>query len=104
MADSASNNENQLDNQHTPAQGRMRNDSGTSRNVVQLSLPLLNQITAENKIWEMYLDEVKEDDKQISDAWKEDSTNMLTFVSPNLLISLFIFNDEPPDRSFRRNR
>ena len=104
MADSASNNRNQLDNQHAPAQAGMRHDSGTSRNVVQLSLPLLTQTTAENKIWEMYLDEVKEDDKRISDAWKEDSTNMLTFVSPNLLISPFIFNDELQDRSFRRNR
>ena len=37
----------------------------------------------------MYLDEVEGEDKRISDAWKEDSTNMLTFVSPNLLISPF---------------
>ena len=90
MADSASNNKNQLDNQHTPAQAGMRNDSGTSRDVVQSSLPLLNQTTAENKIWEMYLGEVEKDDNQISNAWKEDSNNMLTFVSPNLLISSFI--------------
>ena len=58
-SDSASNNTNQLDNQHTPAQAGKRNDSGTSRDVVQLSLPLLNQTTAENNIWEMYLREVK---------------------------------------------
>ena len=38
----------------------------------------------------MYLDEVKEDDKRISDAWKEDSNGILVFVSPNLLITLFI--------------
>jgi Family of unknown function (DUF6535) len=36
------------------------------------------------------LDEVKEDDKRISDAWKEDSNGILVFVSPNLLIPPFI--------------
>jgi Family of unknown function (DUF6535) len=90
MADSASNNENKLDNQHTPLQGRMRYDRGTSRNVIQLSLPLLTRTTAQDKIWDMYLDEVKEDDNRISGSWIEDSTNMLTFVSPDLLIPPFI--------------
>ena len=36
------------------------------------------------------MDEVKEDDKRISDAWKEDSNGILVFVSPNLLIPPFI--------------
>ena len=38
----------------------------------------------------MYLDEVKEDDKRIADAWKEDSNGILVFVSPNLRITRFI--------------
>jgi hypothetical protein len=38
----------------------------------------------------MYLDEVKEDDKRITDAWKEDANGLLTFVSLNLLVSPFI--------------
>ncbi|KAF8476393.1 hypothetical protein DFH94DRAFT_654198, partial [Russula ochroleuca] len=33
-----------------------------------------------NGIWDMYLDEVKEDDKRISDAWKEDSNGILVFT------------------------
>jgi hypothetical protein len=79
---------------HTLAQGGARNDtSGASRNVVRLSLPSLTPITvrrdSRTEIWDMYLDEVKEDDKRISDAWKEDSNGILVFVSPNLLITLF---------------
>jgi hypothetical protein len=41
----------------------------------------------------MYLDEVKEDDKRISDAWKEDSNGILVFVSPNSLIPPFISDE-----------
>ena len=37
----------------------------------------------------MYLDEVRDDDQRISDAWKEDSNGILVFVSPNLL-TLFV--------------
>ena len=37
----------------------------------------------------MFLDEVKNDDKRIADAWKEDSNGILVFVSPNLL-TLFV--------------
>jgi hypothetical protein len=37
-------------------------------------------------MWDMYLEEVKEDDRRISDAWKEDSNGILVFVSPNLLM------------------
>ena len=32
-------------------------------------------------MWNMYLDEVKEDDKRITDAWKEDANGLLVFVS-----------------------
>ena len=41
---------------------------------------------SENDIWNMYLDEVKEEDKRITDAWKEDATGLLVFVSLNLLV------------------
>ena len=37
----------------------------------------------------MHLDEVKDDDQRISEAWKEDSNGILVFVSPNLL-TLFV--------------
>jgi hypothetical protein len=38
----------------------------------------------------MYLDEVKEEDKKIAEAWKEGSSGILVFVSLNLLITLFV--------------
>jgi hypothetical protein len=41
----------------------------------------VTQSTA-NEMWNMYLDEVREDDKRIADAWKEGSTGILVFVSP----------------------
>ncbi|KAF8495877.1 hypothetical protein F5888DRAFT_1615292, partial [Russula emetica] len=31
-------------------------------------------------MWNMYLDEVKEDDKRITDAWKEDADGLLVFT------------------------
>ena len=45
---------------------------------------------SENDIWNMYLDEVKEDDQQIANAWREGADGILVFVSLNLLVSLFI--------------
>ena len=90
MADPAANN----NNKHTPTQGGTRNVSGTSRSVVQLSLPSLTPTTAQqdskNKIWDMYLEEAKKDDDLISDAWKEDSNGIIVFVSPDLLVTPFI--------------
>ena len=59
-----------------------------------------------NEIWDMYLDEVKEDDKRIAEAWKEDSNGIIVFVSPDLLmIPLFvsITTDKLQDKSFLRN-
>ena len=40
-------------------------------------------------MWDIYLDEVKDDDKRISNAWKEYSNGILVFVSSNLL-TLFV--------------
>ncbi len=44
------------------------------------------QKDSENEMWNMYLNEVKEEDKRITDAWKEDANGILVFVSPSLLI------------------
>ena len=41
-------------------------------------------------MWNMYLDEVKEDDQRITDAWKEDANGLLVFVSLNVMVSLFV--------------
>jgi hypothetical protein len=60
--------------------------------LISLTPPTAQQDTG-NEIWDMYLDEVKEDDKRISDAWKEDSNGILVFVSPNILIIPFRFDD-----------
>ena len=54
-------------------------------------------------MWNMYLNEVEEDDKRITEAWKEDANGILVFVSLNLLVLLVHFNDELKDRSFLRN-
>ncbi|KAI0263161.1 hypothetical protein BGY98DRAFT_889945, partial [Russula aff. rugulosa BPL654] len=31
-------------------------------------------------IWNMYLDQVKEDDQRMTDAWKEDADGLLVFT------------------------
>jgi hypothetical protein len=51
---------------------------------------ITEQKDSENDMWNMYLEEVEEDDKRITDAWKEDADGLLVFVSLNLLVSLFI--------------
>ena len=39
----------------------------------------------DSEMWKMFLDEVKEEDNRITDAWKEDANSIVTFVSLNLL-------------------
>ena len=51
----------------------------------------------------MYLDEVKEEDNQITDAWKDDANSLVTFVSHNLLGLCVHLSDKLQDRSFLRN-
>ena len=74
------------------ALGGTRNDGGGSRNGGHC-FTLLTSTTADqdsaNELWDIYLDEVREDDKRISDAWKDDSNGILVFVSPDLL-ALFV--------------
>ena len=48
-----------------------------------LLIPTTAEQDSANEMWDIYLDEVKEDDKRISDAWKDDSNGILVFVSPN---------------------
>jgi hypothetical protein len=40
----------------------------------------------ESEMWNMYLEEVKEEDNRITDAWKEDASSIVVFVSLSLLI------------------
>jgi hypothetical protein len=80
-----------LNNLHILAQGCTHNDGGAGRNggfCFTFSTPTTARQDSGNELWDMYLDEVKEEDKRISDAWKEDSNGILVFVSPNLLIFL----------------
>jgi hypothetical protein len=58
---------------------------------------------SENDMWNMYLDEVKEDDQRITNAWKEDANALLVFVSLNLLVSPLHLDDKLKDRSFLCN-
>ena len=74
-----------------------QNDGGTSRNggySFTLLIPSTAKQDSANDLWNMYLDEVKDDDKRIADAWKEDSNGILVFVSANLL-SLFVSVTRP---------
>jgi hypothetical protein len=84
---------NPLNISQMPAQGSTHSDGGASSSsgyhFTSLTSTAAQQDSA-NELWEMYLDEVKEDDKRISDAWKENSNGILVFVSPNLLIPMFI--------------
>ena len=40
----------------------------------------------DSEMWKMFLDEVKEEDNRITDAWKEDANSIVTFVSLYLLL------------------
>jgi hypothetical protein len=41
-------------------------------------------------MWNMYFDEVKEEDIRFTEAWKEDANSIITFVSHNLLVPVSI--------------
>ncbi len=63
-----------------------RNDGGALSNggycVTALTLTTVPK-DSENTIWNMYLDQVEEEDKRMTDAWKEDANGILVFVSLN---------------------
>src|SRR6266576_1297093 len=57
----------------------------------------------DSEMWNMYLDEVKEEDNRITDAWKDDANSIVTFVSHNLLGPCVHLGDKLQDRSFLRS-
>ena len=85
-------------NPPTSTQGGIHNDGGALGShecwilyrCVDFKSLIIGTKDSENDMWNMYLDQVKEDDKRITDAWKEDANGLLVFVSLNLLISQFI--------------
>jgi hypothetical protein len=94
-----------LNSPQISALGGTRNVGGESRNgghwFTSLTSTTADQDSA-NELWDIYLDEVKEDDKRISDAWKDDSNGILVFVSPNSTGPVRL-NDKLQDRPFFRN-
>jgi hypothetical protein len=50
-----------------------------------LAIAAYSDLENDSEMWNMYLDEVKEDDSRITEAWKEDASSIVTFVSHNLL-------------------
>jgi hypothetical protein len=71
----------------------------------RVPLATAGQADSENdsEMWNMYLDEVKEEDKRIIDAWKDDANSLVTFVSHNILAPCVHLGDKLQDRSFLRN-
>ena len=39
----------------------------------------------DSEMWNMFLDEVKEEDNRIKDSWKEDASSIVVFVSLNYI-------------------
>jgi hypothetical protein len=60
--------------------------------MVDNCINMLTSTTAkeDKKLWKTSLDQISEDDKWIIDAWIEDATGILAFVSLNLLVGLLI--------------
>jgi hypothetical protein len=70
----------------TSARGDLRNYGGASGNAGYCIFESLTTEPkdSENDMWNMYLDEVNEDDQQIANAWREGADGVLVFVSLNL--------------------
>ena len=67
---------------------------------------LIPQADSKNEpaeLWNMYLDEVKEEDRQFTEDWKDDANSILTFVSHNPLGPFVHLSDKLQDRSSLRN-
>jgi hypothetical protein len=54
-------------------------------------------------MWKMFLDEVKEEDRRFTDAWKDDANSIVVFVSLNPLFSVFVSMTNSQDWSFLRD-
>jgi len=89
-----------------PAQGAPHSDDGTLENVgccITLFTLITVQRDSENEVWKTYLNETKEDDLRMADAWKQDAKGVLVFVSPKLINLRVRLNDKLQDRSFLHN-
>ncbi len=67
-----------------PTQRAPHNDDGaldTDGCRITSLTPIAVQNDSENEMWNMYLDEVKEEDQRMTDAWKQDAKGILVFVS-----------------------
>ena len=47
----------------------------------QVPAAVQEDLDDDSEMWNMYLDEIKEDDNRITDAWKEDASSIVFFVS-----------------------
>src|SRR5579863_6240196 len=61
------------------------------------------QEDSETKMWSEYLEDVKEFDTALTETWKEDANGVLTFVSPNLPVPVFVTIIISEDRYFLCN-
>jgi hypothetical protein len=55
------------------------------------------------RMWNMFVDEVKEEDSRFTGAWKDDANSIVAFVSHNLLGPCVHLGDKLQDRFFFRN-
>ena len=67
------------------------------------AIAMLADLENDTEMWNIYLDEVKEDDSRNTEAWKDDANSIVTFVSHNLLDPCAHLVDKLQDRSFLRN-
>jgi hypothetical protein len=71
-----------------------RNDDGELGNggyCVTMLTPAIAQKGSENEMWNLYLNEVKEDDQAMADVWKQDAKGILVFVCLNRLAQRLFF-------------
>ena len=47
----------------------------------QVPAAVQEDLDDDSEMWNMYLDEIKEDDNRTTDAWKEDASSIVVFVS-----------------------
>jgi len=80
------------DNLSAPFQDRDSDDDGELGNggyCITMLTPTVAQKGPENEMWNLYLNETREDDQGMADVWKQDAKGILVFVSLNLLVHLF---------------
>jgi hypothetical protein len=62
-----------------------RNDDGELGNggyCFTMLTQTIAQKCSENEMWNLYLNEVEEDNQGMADIWKQDAKGILVFVSP----------------------